>query len=131
MASARRNVLGLTYADISASSIAHRIVHHAQNPAKLSAVILIVQKSAKKSAFCAWKNAKISAPIQSALKDALSHVIGSLVIYLAKKSYNVATLASASVGKFVHQSAWFATPITRLSRSISVLNRRKALALFS
>jgi hypothetical protein len=86
MASARRNALGSTYADISANSIAHRIVHLAQNPVRLSAFTPIVQNSAKRSACCAWKNVKISAPIQSALKDVLNHAIGNLVICLAKKS---------------------------------------------
>ena len=86
MGSAKRNALGLTSADICANSIAHRIVRHAQNLARLSAVTPYAQNSAKRSACCAWKNAKISVPIQSALKDALSHAIGNLVIYLAKKS---------------------------------------------
>jgi hypothetical protein len=86
MGSARRNARELTYADINANSIAHRIVHHAQNLARLSVATPIVQSCAKRGACCALKNVKISAHIQSAPKSVLIHATGNLAIYLAKNS---------------------------------------------
>ena len=86
MGSARRNARELTSADINVNSIAHRIVHHAQKLARLSAPTPIVQSFAKRGACCALKNAKISAHIQSAIKSVQSHATGNLAIYLANKS---------------------------------------------
>jgi hypothetical protein len=85
MGSARRNARELISADINANSIAHRIVHHAQNLARLSVATPIVQSCAKRGACCALKNALISAHIQSAPKSVLSHATGNLAIYLANK----------------------------------------------
>jgi hypothetical protein len=86
MGSARRNARELTYAGINANSIAHRIVHHAQNLVRLSVATPYVQSCAKRGAYCALKNVKISAHIQSAPKSVLILATGNLVIYLAKKS---------------------------------------------
>jgi hypothetical protein len=86
MGSARRNARELTYADINANSIAHRIVHHAQNLARLSVATPYVQSCAKRGACYALKNVKISAHIQNAPKSVQIHATGSLVIYHAKKS---------------------------------------------
>ena len=86
MDSARINARSLTSADINANSIAHRIVHHALNHAKLSVATLNAHKCVKSSACCAVKNVKMNARIPSAQKSVMSLAIGSLVICNAKKS---------------------------------------------